>query len=177
MKNKYCLILLMALFIGMTSCNAKKNMKEDFVKPDSTVYKLLGKRLTEILFSPSKVYCYTLMGKDTIARNDVVIEGSFVRDSFIEKLDDGQISILQYLLLSNEENYRNDSLVIRSPYIPILEFEFIKKKDSAHVIISLQDRTWSVVYDDKTQFNWNFANKKLIQRYCSYYLNKREVKK
>lgn len=178
MKKKFLIFIMSVTIMGMTSCSAKavKNHSiESMFVPDSIVYKNLGKTLSEILFSPSKVNVYYLKGVENIGTGDVAIEGNYVRDTLITSMDAKQIAVLQYLLLENNENYKNDSVQIRAPYIPQLEFEFIKRKgQSAHVVISVNDRTWTVVYDDKVQFNWNYAQKEIVTRFCNYFIYKRE---
>lgn len=160
--------------VGMTSCSAKTpkgGQTGSMFEPNPAVCKSLGKSLTEILFSPNKVKVYSLRGVENVEKNDIEIDDHFVRDTLITTLDAKQIALLQYLLLANEENYKNDSVQIRSPYIPSLEFEFVKKKaQTAHVLISLQDRTWTIVYDGKVQCNWNYTNKELIKRFSNYFV-------
>ena len=168
--------MLTLTITGMSSCSAKTpkgSHPNSMFSPDSIVYKRLGKSLSEILFSPAKVKVYSLKGVENVGKNDVEIEDHFVRDTLVATLDSKQIALFQYLLLANEENYKNDSVQIRAPYLPQLEFEFIKKKDQiAHVVVSVNDRTWTVVYDDKVQFNWNYANKSLVARFCNYFIEK-----
>jgi hypothetical protein len=181
--KKFLLTIMMTLtVVGMTSCNAKniKGEPGSMFTPDSAAYKALGKSLSEILFSPKKVKVYSLKGVETVGKNDVEIEDHFVRDTLLATLDSEQIALLQYLLLSSGENYKNDSLPIRAPYLPQLEFEFTKKKGQvAHVVVSVSDRTWTMVYDDKVQFNWNYAYKDIFTRFCNYFIeinNKRNKK-
>lgn len=174
--KKLFLFFMAVLVITIPSCNAKTPKGGQFdpmFSPDSIVYKSLGKTLSEILFSPTKVKVYSLKGVENVGKNDVEIEDHFVRDTLITTMDAKQVALLQYLLLSNEENYKNDSMQIRTPYLPQLEFEFTKKKgQTAHVVVSVNDRTWTIVYDDKVQFNWNYANKKLVIRFCNYFIEK-----
>ena len=88
-------------------------------------------------------------------------------------MDDGQISILQFNLLSDDANYHQDSLKVRSPYVPYIEFCFEKKRQQpVHIIVSLSDFSWTILYDDKRQGNWNYADKRLMKRYCRMILGK-----
>lgn len=99
------------------------------------------------------------------------MEPHYVRDSLIAKLSVSQINMLQFNLLSDEENYKEDSIKVRSPYVPCIEFCFEKKKKNpVHVIVSLSDFSWTIVYDDKKQGNWNYADKRLMERYCKMIL-------
>lgn len=168
MKKQLLLIMSLVCSTAMASCSPKGEKTAKFaIRPDSTVYYTLGKTMSEILFSPTKVTCYTIKGKANVAEKDYELEPHYVRDSLIAKLTPSQISILQFNLLTDEENYKEDSLKVRSPYVPCLEFCFEKKKQQpVHVIISLSDFSWTVVFDDKRQFNWNYADKRLMERYC-----------
>ncbi|MBM6719899.1 hypothetical protein H6B13_09620 [Bacteroides gallinaceum] len=175
MKVKFLSLLgILCLISSFVSCSAanKKTAKYS-IQPDSTVYYTLGKTMSDILFSPTKVTCYTIQGKSIVSEEDVELEPHYVRDSLVAKLDDGQISILQFNLLSDDANYHQDSLKVRSPYVPYIEFCFEKKRQQpVHIIVSLSDFSWTILYDDKRQGNWNYADKRLMKRYCRMILGK-----
>lgn len=177
MKQKVFLICLVGL-IGLSSCMAKepKMSKADggeAADVDSVVYKNLGKSLYELLSSPQRVSCYFLKAKENIKAEDIVIEKPFVRDTLlVGKISKEDIAILQYLLPMDRENYQNDSVIVKSPYLPVIEFLFTKKKAEAHVLVSLSDFTWTVVYDDKIQLHCNYADKKQIRRFCNKFLKR-----
>ncbi len=169
------LLFLMSIIgsvAAFASCNGyKAKVKSTFsgLQPDSAVYHTLGKTVSEILFNPSKVICYRLKGVSNVGKEDYEVESHYVRDSLVAKLNTEQISILQFNLLAWEDNYKEDSIKVRSPYVPVLEFCFEKKKqEPVHVIISFSDFSWSIMYDDKRQGNWNYAEKKLLERLCKY---------
>lgn len=179
MNYRFILILGLALCLGVSACawNPKKGKVEkpicaEWLMPDSTAYNKLGKRLTTILFAPQTVKCYHLIGKEKIENGELAFEQNFVRDSLLATFSSNETSVLQYILLKQGENYESDTVRVMSPYLPILEFEFTKKKDKAHVIISLSDLTWTVIYDDKRQFNYNYSNEELIAQFCDFYLSK-----
>lgn len=172
---KVRLMFLLGLLCSVTSfasCNgAKRKAVNDAIRPDSAVYYTLGKTMSEILFNPTKVTCYTIQGKSAVAKDDFELEPHYVRDSLITKLNIGQFNILQFNLLSDAENYKEDSIKVRSPYVPCIEFCFEKKKmEPVHVLISLSDFSWTIIYDDKRQGNWNYAEKRLMERYCKMLL-------
>lgn len=177
MKQKLLFFSLVSLF-GLSSCFAKepkagRATAKGTENVDSVVYASLGKSLFEILSSPQKVSCYLLKAKEEIKEEDVVIEKPFVRDTLlVEKMSKDDVAILQYLLPMDKENYQNDTIKVRSPYIPYLEFLFTKKKSEAHVLVSLSDFTWTVIYDEKRQLHWNYADKRQICRFCKQFLNK-----
>lgn len=173
MKTKLLIILsFMYSITTFASCNGFNEKVSAYnIKPDSTVYTTLGKTMSDIIFSPNKVTCYTIKGKSSVAKEDFELEPHYVRDSLVCKLKADQISILQFSLLASEENYKEDSIKVRSPYIPCVEFCFEKKKmQPLHVIVSLSDFSWTVVYDDKKQFNWNYSEKMLMERYVKMIL-------
>lgn len=157
---------------SFASCNGVKEKTEKYnVQPDSAVYYSLGKTMSDVLFSPSKVTCYTIKGKSIVGKEDYELESHYVRDSLITKLNASQIMLLQFNLLSDAENYKEDSLKVRSPYVPCVEFYFEKKKlQPVHVVVSLSDFSWTIIFDDKKQFNWNYADKRLMERYCKMIL-------
>lgn len=149
-----------------------ENVGETWLTPDSASYSQLGKNLSSILFSPTKVQCYHLVYNDSITGNDVQVERNIARASLIATLDKSQIALLQFTLFKPAESYQQDSIAVRAPYDPQLEFVFTKKKEEAHVIVSPNDMTWTVIYDDKRQFNYNFANKETLLRFFELFNKK-----
>jgi len=183
MKVKFLIMAISLLQVfSLTSCSAtpskkvvpKNKPRVVTLRPDSVAYSFLGKTMSDALFTPDKVNCYSLIPKETTTPDDVVIEPHFVRDTLIAKLDAKAIGVIQFLLLSNKENYKEDSLKVKSPYYPVLEFEFIKKKVIVHVLVSMSDYSWTVVYDDKKQFNWNFSDKDAVIRFCELFTKKQK---
>lgn len=180
MKGKLFLLTMVILpTLSVASCGMKEGKKqgnktiarEIQINPDSSAYANLGKTMTDVLFSPKKVKCYHISYKEKVDKNmDFEIQSHFVRDTLITVLDEKLTGIIQYELLSNGLNYRKDSVRVRSPYNPELEFVFEKKKTCVHVLISPSDYSWSVIYDDKLQFNWNYDDKKSIKRFCDLFL-------
>lgn len=164
-------LFLMSLLCSVTSfasCNGVREKTEKYnVQPDSAVYYSLGKTMSNVLFNPSKVTCYTVIGKSTVGKEDYELEPHYVRDSLIAKLNASQIMLLQFNLLSDKANYQKDTVQVRSPYVPCVEFCFEKKKQQpVHVLVSLSNFSWTIVYDDKRQGNWNYADKRLMERFC-----------
>lgn len=164
----------MMLFLGML-CRASV---EDFgkktplksIQPDSTVCAMLGQTLSEVLFSPNRVTCYILKGKGEIEPDDFQVEPHWVRDNLVGRLSPQMIGVLQFALVANGENYKNDTLRIKAPYFPLLEFEFQKKKNVVHVLISPSDHTWTIVYDGVRQIHFNYHDCELINRFCNLFV-------
>lgn len=145
----------------------------EWLHPDSIAYSKLGRRLSDVLMNAKSVKVYSLVPKENINSDDVEIDSHFVRDSLLGVLTKEQAVILKYALLSCGANYFNDSTLIpMTPYCPVIEFEFTKKKETAHVFISLSDFKWGVKYDGKLQFKYNYADGVYLHRLCNYFLQK-----
>lgn len=177
MKN--FLILFSCLILCTLSCSAvafsnKTKITGDSIKVDSLAQTQLGISVTETLMNPGKVSCYILKGKSETDENDFVVEPHYVRDSLVGTLTPEMYSILQFALIADQNNYKTDSVLVKSPYVPQLEFEFARKRITVHVVVSLSDYSWSIIFDGKKQFNWNYANKELIHRYCTMLINNKK---
>lgn len=172
MKKKLLLLaLLLPCVLCMASCGdfGRKTPKRS-IEPDSTVYAMLGKTMSEVLFNPSSVTCYTLKGKKVVDPSDFQVEPHWVRDSLVGKLSPQLVGVLQFALVANSDNYTNDSIRVKAPYVPVLEFEFKQKKNVVHVLVSVSDRTWTIMYDDKRQIHFNYHDCELIDRFCEMFL-------
>ena len=172
-KNYLFFVLFSVLTISCFAAKEQKMKKESkpavyAIQPDSNTYTILGKTMTDILFSPSKVTCYAVKGKAQVDKTDFELEPHYVRDSLIAKLTPSQVALFQFLVLSDKSNYSQDSIKVRSPYVPHLELCFEKKKQQVHVLISQSDFS----YDNKKQGNWNYAEKRLVRRFCNMISNR-----
>ena len=133
-KIHFILVLFSVLAISCFAAKDQKKTKKEpkpvtyVIQPDSNTYAILGKTMTDILFSPSKVTCYAVKGKAQVDKSDLELESHYVRDSLIAKLSPSQIAMFQFLVLSDKSNYSQDSVKVRSPYVPQLELCFEKKK-------------------------------------------------
>ena len=175
-RNYLFFVLFSALTISCFAAKEQKMKKESkpavyAIQPDSNTYTILGKTMTDILFSPSKVTCYAVKGKAQVDKTDFELEPHYVRDSLIAKLTPSQVALFQFLVLSDKSNYSQDSIKVRSPYVPHIELCFEKKKQQVHVLISQSDFSWTICYDDKKQGNWNYAEKRLVGRFCNMISN------
>lgn len=176
-KNYLFFVLFSVLTISCFAAKEQKMKKESkpavyAIQPDSNTYTILGKTMTDILFSPSNVTCYAVKGKAQVDKTDFELEPHYVRDSLIAKLTPSQVALFQFLVLSDKSNYSQDSIKVRSPYVPHLELCFEKKKQQVHVLISQSDFSWTICYDDKKQGNWNYAEKRLVRRFCNMISNR-----
>lgn len=150
----------------------------DWIHPDQVAYRALGRSLTDVLINAKTIKVYSLVPKEQLNPDDYEVDAHFVRDSLLGTLTKEQATVLAYNLISNGANYHKDStLIVMSPYYPVIEFEFTKKKSVAHVIVSLSNYTWAVKYDDKIQFKYNYASGAFVKRFCDYFLNENKNKK
>lgn len=174
MKQKillFAIVLMSFNFVACVDTANGKTSRDMWLRPDSTISQQLGASLTNVLFSPKKVTCYHLIRKKDITDKDVQPIKGYVRDSLLTVFTDKQTAVLQYLLLTNNKSYSEDIISIEAPYVPVIEFEFAdKKKRVASVIISLSDRSWTIMYDEKEQFNYNYADARLLDRFCNLFL-------
>ena len=174
MKNRI-IILLVSFLVLYPSCigkgkEPKKTMSSSklWCCPDDTITNHLGNTLTEILFNPQKVICYAVEREDSISSDQ--LEPNFSRGEQICKLSKEEIAIIQFSLLSNQENYVNDTLLVMCPYIPKLDFEFTGRKGKkANLLISPSDFSWSILFDGKKQFRFN-THSIDMKRLCNFYI-------
>lgn len=171
--------------LAFASCAPEDNKKdttetkikmdeETWLTPDSASYAKLGEKLAKILFSPTKVKCYRLLFNDSITADDIQVERNIVRGPLVETLNRKQIALMQFALMKPAESYLMDSVAVRAPYDPVLEFVFSRRNEKAQVIVSPNNLTWTVIYDNKRQFNYNFANKETLIRFFNYFINKKD---
>jgi len=178
---RFAVLSFVAVLLPM-GCSAKEPQPvskpaETLSAADSAVYHNLGRTLYELLSAPSKVTVYSVVGKEKIEEGDIVLESPFVRKAVLaEKMSKEDVAILQYLLPFDSENYKNDTIIVRSPYLPAIEFCFSKKKQEAHLLVSVSDGSWTLVYDDKIQQHWNYADKRQIARFCKRFFNVKATK-
>lgn len=176
--KRKCMAIGSLVFLSLSvSCTSQKSCQaadrgllESF---DSIVCSHLDQQLSDILFSPDSVLCYHLSYKDTISKEDVQTLQGYVRDSLIARLDSVQTSMLQSLLPAEPRNYNVDSVKVQSPYFPILEFEFNKRKHtSVGIVVSLSDHVWQVAKEGKVMLSYNYANKDSIECFCEQFIDK-----
>ena len=165
------LLLLFSSVFSMASVEeCGNNSLPISIHPDSTVCAMLGPTLSDVLFNSHKVTCYTLKGKRDVDLGEFQVESHWVRDSLIGRLSPQMIGVLQFALVANGENYKDDSLRIKAPYAPMLEFEFQKKKEVVHVLVSTSDHTWTIMYEGERWLNFNYHDCELLKRFFDMFV-------
>lgn len=169
-------VILAFIMMASSSFSFPRAKKIPLVKslPDSLIATQLGTTLSDILLNPTTITLYSVKGKEETNKDDYVLEPHYVRDSLLGVLSADLAAIFEFILISDENNYVTDSVVVRSPYMPQLEFEFSKKKQVAHVLLSTSDFSWTVVYDGKKQFNYNYKDNGTIERFCEMIMKKQK---
>ena len=164
------------IMLACSSFSSPKQKKLSLMKvlPDSLISMQLGNTLADILLNPSTVTMYTVKGKEETSKDDYVLEPHYVRDSLMGVLSSDAVAVLKFTLITDEANYHNDTILVRSPYMPQYGFEFTKKKQSAHVLVSISDFSWTVIYDGKKQFNYNYKDNGSIERFFDSILKKED---
>lgn len=167
-------VILAFIMMASSSFSSPKAKKIPLVKslPDSLISSQLGTTLTDILLNPSTITLYSIKGKEETSKDDLVLEPHYVRDSLIGVLSSDLAAVFEFILISDASNYETDTVMVKSPYMPQYEFELVKKKQSAHVLLSTSDFSWTVVYDGKKQFNFNYKDNGAIERFCEMIMKK-----
>lgn len=164
---------LLILFQGCSSTEGLSvSQNPSWLYPDSTCLSFFKNGEDTILFNPDTIKCYRLKYSEEKIASSSVLNG-FIRDSTLQVLDERQSTVLQYILLSNSLNYTKDTItLVQSPYIPVVEYEFIKKdkEKSISAVISLSDMTWQIIQGDSVYCNYNYADPVIINRFCQYFL-------
>ena len=142
----------------------------------SNIVKIVGDTVADVLFSPKSVTLWLSENRKRQNEKEIEIADGFVRDSLVTKLKSENLSILQFVLLSDTLNYKRDSVQIKSPYMPCYEFVFVKKKQTVQVLISLSNNYWEIKHNNKTVCKYNFACKQQLERFLNL-LSKWMIKK
>ena len=104
-----CAVFCFSVF--MTACaNNKTVISEktggaEWMMTDSIFVKQIDDSLKYVLFEPDTVKCYHISYKEKIKEKEYEVVKDYIRDSLISVLSASQISVLQYVLLSDATNY------------------------------------------------------------------------
>ena len=167
MKTKILVVIMIFSIVLLNSCSSKAE-KLTVISPDSLITKIVGDTVADVLFSPKSVTLY--LSKNRKKQNDKEVETApgFVRDTLVAKLNPSDIAVMQFVLLSDTINYKKDKEQIKSPYVPLYEFVFVKKKETVQVLISFSDNYWEIKRGNKTVCKYNFANRELLSRFIDF---------
>lgn len=163
--NIFTTVILFTVLL-LNSCSGRaENVTYTPITPDTTIAKIVGDTVADVLFAPKSVTLYLSKNRKKLNDREVEIATGFVRDTLVAKLNPSDVAILQFVLLSDTLNYKKDKDQIKSPYVPLYEFVFVKKKETVQVLISFSDNYWEIKRGNKTVCKYNFANRELLSRF------------
>ena len=172
MRAKNLIVIMIFSMVLLNSCSSMAENRIDVkINPDSLITKIVGDTVADVLFSPKSVTLYLSENRKKENDKEVEIADGFVRDTLVAKLKAEDVSILQFVLLSDTLNYAIDSVQIKSPYMPFYEFVFIKKKENVQVLISLSNNYWEIKHNNETVCKYNFACKSQLERFLTLLFN------
>lgn len=167
-QNLLTFLTLVSVLL-LNSCSSRaENVTEIPIKPDTAIVKIVGDTVADVLFTPKSVTLYLSKNRKKLNDKEVEIAPGFVRDTLVTKLTPSNIAVLQFVLLSDTINYKKDKEQIKSPYVPLYEFIFVKKKETVQVLISFSDNYWEIKRGNKTVCKYNFANRELLSRFIDF---------
>ncbi|MBO4850224.1 MAG: hypothetical protein J5529_04890 [Prevotella sp.] len=170
------IILFIAILVNFNLWGCQPTKPNKMLTPDSIVCKQLGTSLAQLLSSPSTVKCYAVRNVRQPSETDFAFTENFVLGELITKLSRQEVAILEFLIPSNEANYHVNPAKVKSPYMPRLAFEFAKGKKKAWLLVSLANMSWSIYYDGKTQFTYDYVERDVIERFCNYFIQQQAQK-
>lgn len=135
---------------------------QDFMKTiDPYITGPHAKMVKDILSNPEQVICYRLAETDDIdikTGDTEKLDIYWIRTNISKKLNEEEREILFSNLLHNEVNYQKEMALMSSPYVPVVDFQLIHKGKSIDVLVSLSDKSWTIIYDGIRVFNNRYNN-------------------
>lgn len=171
--NQKILGALFLLFIafGLPACAKSKERRpktidigKELLQADSTIISVLGEEIYDILSSPNQVNVYSIQPKKELSEDDYEVEPHFIRKSHIGNVSKRFQDVISYILITDTTNYGQDTTIAQTFYLPVVEIEYKKKKETVSVLISPNDNSWSIVKNSKRLLNNNYSNKEPINR-------------
>ena len=174
MKKNVLILLCLILVMGVISCEAKekKEQTKDLLAPDSLINKILGDSIYKALLS-NNIKCWSVktVDTDTTLHKGVVFDDSYILDKQLAKLNSVERGVLKFVLINNLDNYEQDKMGLRSPFFPIIAFEFSKGKNKLYVLISFVDYSWNIYKSGNKIFTFNYKDKDFVERFCKFFIN------
>lgn len=161
MKKTLNYLLILLLVAVTINCKAQKKsatINNSLFKPDSIVAAYYGKEALAIMYSPDKVFCYTLKNDNKKDSPSVLLDSCFIVKQKIGIVDESYYSILQFLF-QNTSSHKFDNTVNKCFFTPYIAFEFIKKKEKVLLLLSFTCENWAIYHKGKTKME-KFAVKK-----------------
>lgn len=177
LRSSLPFVSIALLVLSMSSCANAKTVTKVKVRndaawmySDSVVSERLGDSIMKVVVAPDSVKCFHVSYREKVKESDYLVVKSFVRDSLITHLNEGQIAVMQFVLLSEPRNYTEKSTIVKSPYWPTVEFEFYKKDFvPVSVVVSTLNQSWQVLRSRVEVTSFNFEDEELIKRYINVF--------
>lgn len=173
MRKKSRIYILLALLSlpFMPACNAQLAQVPDTA---AVATKVLGDSISHLLFTADSVTVYLLKGKELPDSTDIIVSpDGYVRDTLSCPMPADSLAALRTVLLSDSSSYfRDTTYSIRSPYMPVLELEFVQGEISYSILLSLTNHTWTVSLKGHQLFNFPYRNVEATDRIALYLINR-----
>ena len=172
----YGFVFFMLNILLMPACNAQPadHTATEASTIPAVAIQQLGDSLCHLLFTADTVNVYTLKGKEQPDSTDIVVSADgYVRDTLSCMMPVDSLNVLRLALLNDSNSYYRDTTYsVRSPYMPVLELEFTQNTNRASILISLTDKTWSVIRQGRMLFNCTYADPQVLERITLYYIER-----
>lgn len=129
----------------------------------NTTNKVLGDSIASIIHNPDSVICNVVFtNTDTLPDNSKVKYNVSKRHG---KISENLHSILQYFLIS-DNNFIDDSLIVKHQFEPELIFNFYKNKQILSVLYSPKSSSFGFGYKGSLQYKY-FSSDKYIEKFLN----------
>lgn len=165
-----CSFYFLLFILSIGGCSTYKGADENPKKTnptqsitagvDSIVMQSLGDSIFQVLFSPDSVMAAKVNAVKTDTKTQKSI--SYKPALPMKKVTSNDVQLLQLGYLSDSQNYKNDTIIRMSPYIPIMELDFYRNGEMVKMTVSFSDATWNLVKDDKEVLNYNYKTEEPI---------------
>lgn len=165
------------------SCKSQSDLPSFTYKhlpKDSTLNKLWGDSIAEIINAPTAIRAYKMHPNQT--RQDSLI-GDYSVEHFIGTLDMTYASPLIFFL-NDSLNYNLSDDKVKTPFTPTIAFEFQQKEKGVSVVISFNGNQLAIIREDKEIGRRQFLNPRYLLRlslglqpqneYLNYMLNQQK---
>lgn len=164
MKRKTTTLTLLCIcLLFCASCSAQSGSKKDqaILTPDSSVSKLLGDTICNILFSPQSVSLFLSKAEavtDTTAPNKL----RYDIEKKLGRAKTDHVTIMQFLL-SDIKNYDLSDTEPKCLFFPYLALKFKNKSGEVTILISYNCHKWAFEYNNQ-RYEYKFnCYKQILQ--------------
>lgn len=185
-KHLLSVLALTTIALCISACFSCKSQSEltsftykDLPK-DSTLSKLWGDRISDIINNPTLIRAYR-MSPDSTGKDTLI--GNYAVKHHIGKLELTYASPLIFFL-NDTLNFNPSENMVKTPFIPTIAFEFQQQRESVFVVISFNGNQLVMIHNDKEIIRKQFRNPRYLLRlsvglqpqdeYLNYMLNQQK---